>query len=76
MIIGNDEFKRLLLGSKNDKLIRFATIASDYTSGRPTLIFDGETAATIKKYPYLASYEPSANERVMVVSGVVIGRIL
>lgn len=75
MIIGQDEFKRLLF-KDNGKLVRFAKVADTYTSGRPTLVFDGESIATVKAYPYLASYTPLAGDRVMVVSGVVIGKII
>lgn len=62
----------------NDKknIVKFAKIESGYTTGRPQLIFDGETIATIKQYPYLATYTPAANDRVMVVHGVVMGAIL
>ena len=76
MIIGQDEFKRLLFGESNGKYVRFATIDSGYISGRPTLIFDGESTATIKQYPYLSSYTPTAGDRVMVVNGVIIGNII
>lgn len=75
MIIGQDEFKRLLF-NENGKLVQFAKVSDDYTSGRPTLVFDGETVATVKAYPYLASYTPLAGDRVMVVSGVIIGKII
>lgn len=62
----------------NDKknIVKFAKIDSSYTAGRPQLIFDGETAATLKQYPYLATYTPIADDRVMVVHGVVMGAIL
>lgn len=76
MIIGQDEFKRLLFGDAKGNYVRFATIASGYISGRPTLIFDGESTATIKQYPYISSYTPTAGDRVMVVNGVIIGNIL
>lgn len=56
--------------------VQFGKIPSTYTSGRPTVILDGMTVPTVKKYPYLASYTPAANHRVMVVQGVIMGRII
>lgn len=56
------------------------TIPADYTTGRPTLTFDGESTASIRTYPYLSSYVPAANDRVLVAivghSGVVLGKII
>ena len=65
-------------GNKRDekKLVRFAKIDPAYASGKPKLVFDGETAATSKQYPYLASYTPAANDAVIVVHGVVVGKIV
>lgn len=60
--------------------LRFATIDPAYTTGRPKLIFDGETTAGAREYPYLDSYAPAAGDRVAVLvgnnSGVVVGKIL
>ena len=53
-----------------------ATIDPAYTSGRPRLIRDGETTVQGKPYPYLGSYTPQANDRVYVMDGIVIGRIM
>lgn len=61
---------------KKEVRVRFGTIPSNYTSGRPTVILDGNTGATVKKYPYLSSYTPAANHRVMIVQGVIMGRIM
>ncbi|MGM0882586.1 MAG: hypothetical protein ACQEXQ_16285 [Bacillota bacterium] len=56
------------------------TIPASYTTGRPTLTFDGESTATVRTYPYLSSYTPAANDRVLIAivghSGVVIGKIV
>jgi len=76
-----DEMARLILESQPQyKAFSLATIDPAYTSGRPKLVFDGDTVATQKTYPYLASYTPSANHRVLVadIAGthVVLGRIL
>jgi len=59
---------------------RMGTIPSDYVSGRPTIKFDGETSASTRTYPYLSSYSPSANDRVLIAlvghGGVILGKIL
>lgn len=58
-----------------ERLVRFATIANGYTTGRPRLIFDGESTPTGKAYPKLKTYTPVAGERVIVIHNVVIGAI-
>lgn len=58
-----------------ERTVRFATIANGYTTGRPRLIFDGESTPTGKRYPKLKSYTPVAGERVIVIHGVVMGAI-
>lgn len=66
-------------GFKNEepkKLVQFAAIDSGYVSGRPRLIFDGESVATVKVYPYISTYAPVAGDRVMVINDVVMGAIL
>lgn len=55
---------------------KYATIALDYVDGPPHLIFDGETTATLKAYPYLGTYTPVAGHRVKVDDGVVISNIV
>lgn len=64
------------MNKKMEKIVQFARVDPDYTSGRPRLIFDGETAVSGKAYPYLSSYTPQANDRVMLVKGVIIGKIV
>jgi hypothetical protein len=71
------ELKRM--SEKIDKNGRhFGTIDPNYVSGRPRLIFDMDltTGSLSKPYPYLASYTPAANDRVLVLSGIVIGKIM
>jgi hypothetical protein len=53
---------------------------STYTSGQgATVIIDGETSATTKKYPVLGSYTPASSDRVLIAevgdSYVIIGKI-
>lgn len=67
-----------LTEDKNKKSInvKFATISSNYVSGRPTVVLDGSTSETIKKYPYLSRYQPKANDRVMIINNVIVDKIV
>ena len=60
--------------------IRHGTIPAGYTTGMPTVQFDGDTAASGRRYPYVSSYTPTANDRVVLVrSGstwLVLGKII
>jgi len=64
---------------KPSPLLYLATIGTVSSSG-VTLIFDGQTTETAKSYKRLASYSPSAGQRVLVAklsgSYVVLGRIV
>lgn len=59
---------------------RLGTIPDTYSSGRPTITFDGETTTSTKTYPYLSSYAPAANHRVLLArvghTWVVVGRVI
>lgn len=48
-----------------------AWVDSNYTNGRPRLIFEGESMISGKTYSYLLSYTPHPNDRVMAAKGVV-----
>lgn len=65
--------------AKQQPAYRLATIPSGYTSGNPTLIFDGEGSASTRQYPCVSSYVPVANDRVVVAmighGGLVLGKI-
>ena len=76
-MISPDQFVRLIK-SKDKKvdIVRFATVDPNYISGRPSLIFDRETVLTVKQYTYLSSYVIVAGDRVVVIKGVVIGKII
>lgn len=64
----------------NLELIKFGTIPGSYSSGRPTILFDGEAAASSRTYPYLSSYAPTATHRVALVRAghtwLILGRVL
>lgn len=70
-----ERFKKNFHNEKK-KIVKFAKIDSGYVSGRPQLIFEGEATKTLKQYPYISTYTPIADDRVMVVHGVVMGAIL
>lgn len=55
--------------------LRFAKVDPNYISGRPSLIFDGETTPTVKTYLFLTSYQPKPNDRVMVLNNIILGKI-
>lgn len=45
---------------------RIGRISSSYTSGRPTIVFEGETVDSLKQYPHMASYTPVADDWVLL----------
>jgi hypothetical protein len=73
------ELLSLFAGGAEARLhLRLATIPGTYTSGRPTVIFDGEGTASTRTYLYLSSYVPAAGDRVLVAmvgrSGIILGK--
>jgi hypothetical protein len=80
-----DEVQRTLGGgSRKPPPSRFVlgTIDSAYSgSGRPKVVLDGDTVPA-GPYPYLSSYTPAANDRVLMarvgVSGkfVILGKVV
>lgn len=75
-MIDHDFFISAFMNKKKEKIIQFARVDPNYTTGRPRLFFDGESAVSGKAYPYLSSYTPQANDRVMLVKGVIVGKIV
>jgi hypothetical protein len=67
---------------KEDKLPAFAlgSVDEDYVSGKPKILFDGETVVSTKTYPYLETYTPTAADRVLLArvggSYVVLGKVV
>jgi hypothetical protein len=89
MIIRKDEldgFKKMIQDlAKQEAPFSLGKIDSTYSSSttpkaRPKVVFDGDTVASSKAYPYLSSYTPTANDRVLLVnvggSHVIIGKII
>ncbi len=75
-MITPEEFVRDFGNKPQENIVKFAKVDPNYSSGQPSLIFDGETVVTVKKYPYLSSYAPSANDRVMLIKNVIMGKIV
>lgn len=75
-MIDHDFFISNFMNKRKEKVVQFARVEPNYTSGRPRLIFDGETEVSGKAYPYLASYTPQPNDRVMLIRGVIMGKII
>lgn len=77
MTLSANDFLDVLEEDKRiDRTIRFGKVDPAYTAGRPKIIFDGTTTVSVKQFPYLGSYIPSANDRVMIIKNVVIDKIL
>lgn len=70
------EYLLMMRRLRNEKVGKFATIDPDYVTGKPRLVYDGEQTPTIKTYVYLDSYTPVANDRVMVIQNVIVGKIM
>lgn len=74
-------FLSIVKDSGQQKLLfRMGSIPSNYVSGRPSIVFDGETTASIRTYPYLSSYTPAPDDRVLIAmvatGGVILGKIV
>jgi hypothetical protein len=80
MNIAAEVLRLLEATQKSERIVRFGTIPATYVSGRPAVLFDGETSASIKTYPYLASYAPTIGHRVALIRAgatwLIIGRVV
>lgn len=75
------EFLQIVSPNKDDPTVfKMGNISSAYSSGWPKVKFDGESADSVRLYPYMSSYTPAANDRVLVAivghSGVILGKII
>lgn len=79
-MIQTEDFLKILNNGGKETIFRLGKIDPAYSSGRPRIVFDGETAASTKQYPYLSSYSPAANDRVLLAkvagSYIVIGKVI
>lgn len=75
-----EDFLRIINKGEAVASLLLGKIPANYTSGRPAVLFDGETVAGTRLYPYISSYTPTANDRVIVAvvghGGVVLGKII
>lgn len=53
--------------SSIDSPFKLGRVDPNYSSGRPRIIFEGESVVSGKAYPYLSSYTPVANDVVLLV---------
>ena len=69
-----------IMAPVNENTYRLGVVDSIYINGRPQIVFDGETVASTKQYPYMASYTPTAGDRVLMLivanSFVILGKII
>lgn len=58
---------------KPDIFLKFGFVDPAYTTGRPKILFDGTEEVSVKEYPYIGAV--AANDRVMILQNVVLGKI-
>lgn len=81
-MITADQFLDIVRKDGKDKaLVRLGEVSSvDPIAGRPSIIFDGETEPSVKRYTYLDGNEFAEGDRVLLVAVgntyVVIGKIV
>lgn len=63
-----DKFWDIIKSIKSPIIAKMATIDPDYNTGKPKIIIDGELKVGQKRYPYLSSYTPAANDRVELLN--------
>lgn len=76
-MIHPSEFVDLFMTREEEKIVQLGKVVPAYTSGRPSVIYDVDllTGTLSKPLPYLDSYTPAAGDRVMIIKGVIIGKI-
>jgi hypothetical protein len=79
MNLDANEFIQTMNSDKQNPVFKLAIVTSLFTDNSAKLKFDGETEPSEKKYPYLSTYSPAANDRVLLVSlagtYVILGKI-
>lgn len=81
-MINSKELVDMFSNDKKSVKVQYGRIDPGYISGKPKIVFDtsidtnGNGVASAKEYPYLESYTPTASDRVMILNGVIIGRIV
>lgn len=67
------DFVDIFGNEKTKKLIRYGVITN--AAGKRVKL-DGESSASIKRYPHLSSYTPVVGDKVVIISGVIYGKIV
>lgn len=82
-MISTDQFLRILnteIKEETEATFALGSINSGHSSGRPRIMFDSSPDLSVKSYPYLSSYTPVANDRVLLArvghTWVVLGKVL
>ena len=80
-MIDAEELLQITAGNPQQSMFKLGRIDPAYSgSGRPKVVFDGETTASGKQYPYLSIYTPAANDRILLAavagSYVILGKIM
>jgi hypothetical protein len=72
------EFVSIFKNPETQKEVQFGKVDPGYVTGRPSVIYDTDiiSGTLSKPLPYIESYTPSPNDRVMIVKGVIIGKII
>lgn len=71
-----DKFIEVMSSKPKINLIKYGQVDPNYSGGRPKIKFDGEDIVSGKAYPYLSSYVPTANDRVIMLDGVIMGKVI
>jgi hypothetical protein len=78
--VSSEDFLSLFSRNGKQSAFKLGTIPSGYISGKPQVIFDGESQASAKAYTYLSTYTPSAGDRVLIAltptNAVILGKVL
>lgn len=79
-MITEEDFLKITQGKEKETVFRLGKIDPAYSTGRPSIVFDGETTATTKQYPYLSPYAPTAGDRVLLAkvagSYLILGKVI
>lgn len=79
-IDANDFLDTIAAVSPSAPLAHKLAVVKAVSGGRATLQFEGETVTSTLFYPVIATYTPTANDRVLVAmagfSGVILGKFV
>ena len=74
------DFLATVQTAPNSRGARLATIDPDYASGVPRVTFDGDSTLSAGGFPFIESYDPSPEDRVVMLpvgnSYVILGSVI